>query len=129
MINAVIYDPITGKILQTMSGSLESIQAMGSYIIVDEFKPHDSEYIVQDGQLVPRDPAEILTEKTIQEETKVRNMRNGLLTDTDWVELPTASSRLTTEQLTAYLVYRQALRDIPLQEGFPLNVIWPTYPS
>lgn len=27
-----------------------------------------------------------------------------------------------------WAVYRQALRDLPQQEGFPLNVIWPSEP-
>jgi len=26
-------------------------------------------------------------------------------------------------------IYRQALRDIPQQEGFPYNVVWPEKPD
>ena len=128
MINAVIYDPNTGKILQTMSCSLEDIESMNSYVIVDEFKPYDSEYFVQDGQLVPRDPVIILQEKTDQETVKVRNARNSMLAETDWVELPSSSIRLSAETMTNYMNYRQALRDIPSQEGFPFNITWPILP-
>lgn len=125
---AVIYVPETGRIIQTMQGTLENIEATGPYVIVDKLMDYDLNYKVVDGQIVHRDSADILAEQTATAEVQVRIMRNSLLTDTDWVELPTASSRLTAEQLTAYLNYRQALRDIPLQDGFPLNVIWPTLP-
>lgn len=52
----------------------------------------------------------------------VRAERNELLAETDWW----AVSDLTmSEEQTAY---RQDLRDITEQEGFPLNVVWPTKP-
>jgi hypothetical protein len=35
----------------------------------------------------------------------------------------------TAEQKQTWLDYRQALLDIPQQEGFPDNVIWPTKPT
>lgn len=28
----------------------------------------------------------------------------------------------------AWAVYRQALRDVPQQEGFPENIVWPESP-
>ena len=34
-----------------------------------------------------------------------------------------------TEPLEPLLVYVQALRDVPLQEGFPENVQWPVEPE
>jgi len=50
----------------------------------------------------------------------VRDQRNALLQETDWMALSdvTMSDTITT--------YRQALRDIPSQSGFPFNVTWPT---
>ena len=33
-----------------------------------------------------------------------------------------------TEPITPILEYIQALRDVPQQEGFPAEVIWPTQP-
>lgn len=52
----------------------------------------------------------------------VRNQRDSLLAATDWTALNdvTMSSEMTT--------YRQALRDIPSQAGFPASVTWPTKP-
>jgi len=55
-------------------------------------------------------------------ETNVRAKRDSLLQETDWMAL---SDITMSSDMTAY---RQALRDIPSQEGFPFNVTWPTLP-
>lgn len=54
---------------------------------------------------------------------KVRNERNKLIADTDWMAL--SDNTMTPE----WASYRQALRDITAQEGFPYSVIWPTKPE
>lgn len=48
-----------------------------------------------------------------------RAERNSLLASTDW----TASSDVTMSD--AMKTYRQALRDVPAQEGFPTDINWP----
>jgi hypothetical protein len=48
--------------------------------------------------------------------------RNLLIAQTDWW----ASSDLT--MTSEQIAYRQALRDITAQEGFPENINWPTKP-
>ena len=55
-------------------------------------------------------------------EANVRNKRDSLLQETDWMALSdvTMSAEMTT--------YRQELRDITDQEGFPYIVTWPTKP-
>lgn len=58
-----------------------------------------------------------------QAETAVRNQRNRLLSDTDWMAL--SDNTITPERAT----YRQALRDITDQEGFPYSVEWPIKPE
>lgn len=67
-------------------------------------------------------PAPIFEEPT-QEEI-VRFERNSLLKDTDWMVLSDSS-----QPSQEWLDYRQALRDIPQQEGFPSNVVWPIKPT
>ena len=54
--------------------------------------------------------------------TKVRKQRDKLLVASDHMAL---ADRITDEWRT----YRQALRDVPTQAGFPTNVTWPTEPS
>lgn len=52
----------------------------------------------------------------------VRTTRDAKLAETDWTAL---SDVTMSAEMTAY---RQALRDLPTQEGFPHNVTWPEKP-
>jgi len=52
-----------------------------------------------------------------------RSRRDSMLEQTDWRALPDAPGR------DAWLSYRQALRDVPQQAGFPHNVVWPIKPE
>lgn len=59
----------------------------------------------------------------------VRDQRNMLLTQSDWTDTLSAKTRLGDELYNAWQTYRQALRDVSLQEGFPFNVVFPTPPQ
>ena len=58
-----------------------------------------------------------------QKVVNARSLRNSKLLETDYLALSDAT--LTDEMRT----YRQALRDVPAQAGFPDNITWPTKPS
>jgi hypothetical protein len=60
---------------------------------------------------------------TTTAEDNIRSDRDGRLKETDYYALSDTPS-MTTEMST----YRQALRDITSQSGFPFNVTWPTKP-
>lgn len=66
--------------------------------------------------------AEKITEKTAVRAAAARTQRDARLADTDYLAL--SDSTLTDEMRT----YRQALRDVPAQSGFPDNITWPTKP-
>jgi hypothetical protein len=53
----------------------------------------------------------------------VRKQRDALLTQSDWTQLPDAPV-----DSAAWASYRQALRDVPAQAGFPFEVVWPVKP-
>ena len=53
----------------------------------------------------------------------VRAERNAKLADSDW----RASQDVTMSD--EWRTYRQLLRDLPAQAGFPGNITWPTDPS
>lgn len=57
-------------------------------------------------------------------QNEVRSERNILLAQSDWTQVADAP----VDQ-AAWAAYRQALRDVPQQSGFPNNVIWPTKPE
>lgn len=56
----------------------------------------------------------------------VRNKRNMLLAECDWVVV--RSQEVGDEVADEWKTYRQALRDIPSQSGFPSSVEWPKKP-
>lgn len=59
--------------------------------------------------------------------SEVRVQRDKLLLETDWTQVLDAP--IDTDTREAYRAYRQALRDIPEQEGFPHSVVWPELPA
>lgn len=66
-------------------------------------------------------------EKAAEDERKageVRNERNTKLSATDWTQVADAPV-----DKQAWAIYRQALRDITAQAGFPWNVTWPAQPE
>ena len=54
---------------------------------------------------------------------QVRKKRDRLLADSDWTQVPDAP----VDQ-AAWATYRQKLRDLPQQKGFPSKVTWPKKP-
>ena len=54
---------------------------------------------------------------------EVRAERNTKLTATDWTQIADS-----TADKPAWAAYRQALRDVPAQVGFPQSVTWPAKP-
>lgn len=62
-----------------------------------------------------------------QAESNVRAQRDRLLKDSDWI-VAVAYERSEPVPPT-WIEYRQQLRDIPQQDGFPENVNWPTEPG
>lgn len=56
-----------------------------------------------------------------------REQRNKVLSESDWTQI--ADADLTASQRQSFAVYRQALRDISDQEGFPVSIKWPSHAS
>jgi hypothetical protein len=104
---------------------------------VTVWKPHDpdteklvqAEPYLQDGEVFTVQ-VEDLTDEEIAANlasvaAKVRAQRNQLLKDADWSQgkdIPDAVS-------APWATYRQQLRDLPDQAGFPKTVTWPTPPG
>lgn len=64
-----------------------------------------------------------IAERTTSKSNDVRSERTKRLADCDWTQLPDAP----VDQ-AAWAAYRQELRDITKQVGFPWNVVWPRDP-
>jgi len=59
---------------------------------------------------------------------QARAQRDAALTASDWTQLPDAQASLSAEKKAAWADYRQALRDVTEQPGFPGQIDWPTAP-
>lgn len=57
---------------------------------------------------------------------EIRIKRDRLIAATDWTQ--TLDCPLSDEKKTEFVVYRQALRDIPQDVGNPDDVVWPEKP-
>jgi hypothetical protein len=66
---------------------------------------------------------EEVTQRFDSAASAVREQRNNMLKDSDWTQITDA-----TADKTAWAVYRQALRDVTAQAGFPWTITWPDAP-
>ena len=130
-----IYLEATGQILRVVqTEDIEiQLQAGENYIagLVD-----DSAYYIENGSPVamPPKPNEY---SVFDYSTKswVANIniatgdalakRQKLLIRSDWTQMPDVQLQNKTEWAT----YRQELRDITDQPGYPFNIVWPTAPT
>lgn len=61
--------------------------------------------------------------KDVDKRQEERNVRTSLLNKCDWTQLADAPV-----DKAAWATYRQALRDVTAQAGFPWTIIWPDVP-
>lgn len=98
----------------------------GRYEKAVEVAPVRNDYGIwrQTYAVVPMTDAE-KQEVDAQKAAAVRAERNWKLTACDWTQGKDISDAVSD----AWAAYRQQLRDVPQQEGFPWSVEWPMPPS
>lgn len=72
--------------------------------------------VVEVAPITPPDAAEVAVAR-----------RNALLAESDWTQLSDAP--FSVEQKAEWAVYRQQLRDLTDQTGFPESIMWPAKPG
>ena len=86
---------------------------------------------IEDGQVftvqVQDKTAEDIEAETQSLSAKVRAQRDRILAQSDWRVMKSAETG--TPMDADWEAYRQALRDVPQQEGFPQTVEWPNDPD
>jgi hypothetical protein len=70
-----------------------------------------------------QEQAEYEALKDAEQAASIRRERNAKLAACDWTQLADAPTNGAT-----WAVYRQALRDVTAQNGFPWIVVWPEQP-
>lgn len=81
---------------------------------------------VQNWNVTRADESEIQERYQIKSEL-IRKERNRLLSETDYTQM--SDYYMSPEDKELWISFRQSLRDISLQSGFPWNVEWPTLPK
>lgn len=79
------------------------------------------------GEIIPLTSEEIeefKAREVIKAASSIRIERDEKLSSCDWTQV--ADAPVNQE---AWATYRQALRDLPSQEGFPSEVTWPAAPE
>jgi hypothetical protein len=116
----------------------EEQTALGNFYIEDHVEP-DLFYIV-DGIPVEM-PSRPSSSYFFNYETKqwepnlevaaqiVKTIRNQKLQESDWTDTVSAQTRLGETLYNEWQTYRQELRDVTLQAGYPLDVVWATPPQ
>ena len=88
-----------------------------------------ADYVDEDGVTVTKASQEeaYTATKDAEAATAARAERDKLIASCDWMAIKAfeAGSAVSAEWAT----YRQALRDVTAQEGFPNSVTWPTQPE
>ena len=107
-------------------------QTEGSVTITDEYWQELLGEQSQGKQIVTREdgypiakPYEITSEML---EKQARVKRDRLLKEVVDTINPMRWEAMTELQKDAWRVYRQALLDVPQQDGFPTSITWPTQP-
>jgi hypothetical protein len=135
--NYTIYSQATGQILRVVqTNDIDSqIQTGEAYI---DGSVDDSAYYIEDGapvEIPPKPDHYAVFDYTTKQWVDNANLaiadvsqkRQKLLYASDWTQIP--NNPLTTAQQEAWANYRQELRDIPSQSGYPYNVVWPVAPT
>lgn len=76
--------------------------------------------------LVLNASADEIAARTEAQAAAVRSERNQILAQCDWTQLD--DTPLSGAKKSEWATYRQTLRDISAQPGFPWNVEWPALP-
>jgi hypothetical protein len=76
-----------------------------------------------EGKTAAEQEAEYKARKDAEQASAVRQTRNQRLSQSDWTQLEDS-----TADKAAWATYRQALRDMSEQEGFPWTIQWPEQP-
>lgn len=135
MKNYILYSD-NGQIIKTGQCQDDDFYLQGSNII--EGIANDAENYIENGKIIEMPPKpqknsyfdydlkQWVLNYFVQEQ-EIQLQRNELLYKSDWTQIP--NRPLTIEQQQSWAVYRQELRDITSQSGYPFNITWPTPPQ
>lgn len=130
MKHTIIKDGLIYAVAQGDALSLSEAYP-GCQIVKGEFQPTEYSWVNGGIAHTPQIKLDMRTYQPTPEElreqadSEARTLRATLLARSDWTQLPDVPPG-TKE---AWAAYRQALRDITEQTGYPYEINWPTVPK
>lgn len=122
IVNAYGYDEILPGALPTRTTPYETIEPDGLEEINGQWY---TKYIIGPVHASPEEEAAYRAQVDQEAANEVKRERTSRLSATDWTQLGDSPVQPVNE----WRVYRQALRDITQQAGYPHNIVWPEPPS
>ena len=129
-------DPVLAAPAPAASGEYKVVSCNGvtqdangnwvqAYVESDMF----ADYVDEDGVTVTKASQEeaYTATKDAEAATAARATRDGLIASCDWMAIKAFEGGTTVS--TEWATYRQALRDVSAQAGFPNTIVWPTQPE
>lgn len=117
-------DNLSGKTLEIVAEAPQPSFDPASQAVVQDAQPAftNGKWVL--GWTVRSLSQQEQADATAQKSASVRNVRNDKLKESDWTQL--ADCPVNKD---AWAIYRQTLRDITVQPGFPWAVNWPVKPE
>lgn len=117
--------------------SLELIESLGLDLVAETQEPVLGRYQIAHRSGAEQKPdgkwcvkytiieldADAIVAKNAEQAKNMRAQRNQKLKDSDWSQVADAPV-----DKAVWAAYRQALRDVPAQAGFPWEINWPVAP-
>lgn len=118
-----VYDKESGEILMNVNGPESDAALNGSYI--EGYYDPDL-YTIISGKPKKKPDKEVKAKQAKKDWESFKQMRNGLLKDSDWTQVGDAPV-----DSKAWAKYRQELRDLPTKvtDPSPDKIKWPQAPD
>lgn len=121
-----VYDPTTGQFTGSVITMPEELVDQntpeGMKLLVGVFNSRTQQLDLATMEVVPREDTGLADRQA----RLVRMKRDSLLSACDWVVVRAHEAGAQVSQ--EWRAYRQALRSLTDQQGFPADVVWPTPP-
>jgi hypothetical protein len=129
-------DPVLAAPAPAASGEYKVVSrngvtqdALGNWVEAYVERDMFSDYVDEDGVTVTKASQEeaYTARKDAEAATAARATRDGLIASCDWMAIKAFEGG--TGVATDWATYRQALRDVSAQAGFPNDITWPEKPE
>jgi hypothetical protein len=129
-------DPVLAAPAPAASGEYKAVSrngvtqdALGNWVEAYVERDMFADYVDEDGVTVTKVSQEeaYTATKDAEAATAARATRDGLIASCDWMAIKAFEAG--TEVATEWATYRQALRDVTAQAGFPNDITWPEKPE